>query len=417
MSHTAELIAVGTELLLGSIANTNAQFLSRELSTLGINVFYHTVVGDNPERLQHAVEIARNRADIIITTGGLGPTCDDLTKQTIASSFGKELAFHEPSARKLESYFERLGRTLTENNYQQAWLPEGCQVLENDSGTAPGCAFSVDGRLVIMLPGPPSECQAMFQKQVIPLLSSLSDGMIVSRTLRVYGIGESAAESLLRDQMNTLKNPTLAPYAKAGEVELRITAKSDTEEEADRLIAPVEEAVREILGDKIYGVNVDSLEAVCLSLLQNASLTVGTAESCSGGLIAKRLTDLPGASKVFVGSIVSYHNSVKSKLLNVPTQILETEGAVSAAVAEAMAKGARTSLGCDLAVSTTGVAGPGPDEYGNPPGLLYVALDTPEGTLVKELRSGFMTRDQVRMAAAQFALDLIRRYLTSLLPL
>jgi nicotinamide-nucleotide amidase len=317
----------------------------------------------------------------------------------------------------LESYFERLGRTLTENNYQQAWLPEGCQILENDRGTAPGCAFSADGCLVIMLPGPPTECQAMFLKQVVPLLTSLSDGMIVSRTLRVYGIGESAAEALLRDQMNALTNPTLAPYAKGGEVELRITAKSDTEEEARQLIAPVEEEVREILGDKIYGADVDSLEAVCLELLKDASLTVGTAESCSGGLIAKRLTDLPGASQVFLGGIVSYTNPVKARLLNVPESMLETEGAVSAAVAEAMAKGARSSLGCDLAVSTTGVAGPGPDERGNPAGLVFVALDSPKGCLVRELKVGFMTREQVRMAATQFALDLIRRYLTGLLPL
>jgi len=415
MSHTAELIAVGTELLLGNIANTNAQFLSKELSTLGINVFYHTVVGDNPQRLQEAVDVARKRADIIITTGGLGPTCDDLTKQALASTFGKKLEFHPPTAKKMESYFQRLGRPLTENNYQQAMLPEGCHVLDNDRGTAPGCAFSAEGCLVIMLPGPPMECQAMFQKQAVPLLKELSDGMIVSRTLRVYGIGESAAEALLRDQMNALTNPTLAPYAKGGEVELRITAKANTEEEARQLIAPVEEEVQTILGNKIYGVDVDSLEAVCLQLLQDAGLTIGTAESCSGGLIAKRLTDLPGASTVFVGSIVGYSNEVKAKLLNVSEELLEKQGAVCAPVAEAMAKGAREALACDLAISTTGVAGPGPDDRGNPPGLIYVALDSPKGCLVKELRTGFLTREQVRMSAAQFSLDMIRRYLTGLL--
>lgn len=415
MSHTAELIAVGTELLLGNIANTNAQFLSRELSTLGINVFYHTVVGDNPERLQKAVDVARKRCDIIITTGGLGPTCDDLTKQTLASSFGKKLVYHEPSAQQLESYFARLGRTLTENNYQQVMLPEGCHVLQNDRGTAPGCAFSTDDCLVIMLPGPPTECEAMFLKQAAPLLKKLSDGMIVSRTLRVYGIGESAAESLLRDQMNSLQNPTLAPYAKGGEVELRITAKANTEEEAHKLIVPVEESVRDILGDKIYGADVPSLESVCLDLLQNAGKTVGTAESCSGGLIAKRLTDLPGASTVFAGSIVSYTNEVKANLLQVPQELLDTEGAVSASVAEAMALGAKKALGCDLVVSTTGVAGPGPDERGNPAGLVYVALASEEGCLVKEIRVGFLTREQVRMATAQFGLDMIRRYLSGLL--
>ncbi len=417
MTHTAELIAVGTELLLGNIANTNGQFLSRELSSLGINVFFHTVVGDNPDRLKDAIAIARTRADIIITTGGLGPTCDDLTKQTLANAFGKELLYHEPSAKKLEAYFAKLGRPITENNYQQVMLPDGCTILENDRGTAPGCAFTADGCLVIMLPGPPFECQAMFTQRVAPLLREQSDGMIVSRTLRVYGIGESAAEALLRDQMNELTNPTLAPYAKGGEVELRITAKADTEQAAQKLIAPVEEEVRGILGDKIYGADVDSLEAVCSSLLRDAGLTVGTAESCTGGIIAKRLTDLAGASDLFLGSIVSYADATKQTLLGISPDLLQKEGAVCPAVAEAMAKGARRALGCDLALSTTGVAGPGPDGRGNPPGLVFVALDTPKGCIVRELQSGFMSREQVRMSASQFALDLLRRYLTGILPI
>lgn len=415
MSHTAELIAVGTELLLGNIANTNAQYLSRELSTLGINVFFHTVVGDNPQRLRDAVEIARKRADIIITTGGLGPTCDDLTKQTLAAAFGKELVYHADIATQMEGYFARLGRPITENNYQQCWLPKDCTILHNDRGTAPGCAFSAEGCLVMMLPGPPSECYNMFDKQAAPLLRKLSEDVIVSHSLRVFGIGESAAEDLLREQMNRLQNPTLAPYAKSGELELRITAKAHTEAEAEALIAPVEEEVRKILGNKVYGVNVDSLEQVCLELLREKGLTVGTAESCSGGLVAKRLTDLPGASQVFGGSIVSYTNDLKVRLLNVPKAIIEENTPVSASVAKAMAEGARHILGCDLTVSTTGVAGPGPDEYGNPAGLAYVALAAPEGTLVKELHVGFMTREQVRLSTAQYALDYIRRYLCGLL--
>lgn len=415
MSHTAELIAVGTELLLGNITNTNAQYLSQKLSTLGINVFFHTVVGDNPQRLKDAVEIARGRADIIITTGGLGPTCDDLTKQTLASAFGKKLVYHEDIARQMEGYFARLGRPVTENNYQQCWLPEDCTILENDRGTAPGCAIFGEDCLVIMLPGPPSECSNMFDKQAAPLLQKLSNEVIVSHSLRVFGIGESAAEELLRDQMNRLTNPTLAPYAKSGEVELRITAKADTEEAAEAMIAPVEAEVREILGNKVYGVNVDSLEQVCLSLLIEKGVTVGTGESCTGGLIAKRLTDLPGASKVFTGSIVSYTNEVKAQLLGVPEALIAQHTPVSAPVAQAMAEGAKVALGCDLAVSTTGVAGPGPDEHGNPPGLAYVALAAPEGTLVKELHVGFMTREQVRLSVSQYGLDMIRRYLTGLL--
>ena len=415
MSHTAELIAVGTELLLGNIANTNAQFLSKELSTLGINVFYHTVVGDNPERLKAAVAVAKTRADIIITTGGLGPTCDDLTKQTLAEVFDRKLIYHEDLAKQLEGYFIKMGRAITENNYQQVWLPEGCTVLKNARGTAPGCAFSADGCLVMMLPGPPTECQGMFLSEIVPILKAMSDGMIVSRTLRVYGIGESAAEALLREQMNELHNPTLAPYAKAGEVELRITAKADTEEEARALIAPVEAQVYDILGDKIYGADVDSLEQVCLGLLLEQRLTAGTAESCSGGLIAKRLTDLPGASGALRGGIVAYTNEVKASLLGVSEALLESEGAVSAPVAKAMAEGARVRLGCDIAVSTTGLAGPDGDDRGNPVGLIYAAIATPKGTLVKQWQAGSMTREQVRTGSSQLGLDLIRRYLTGLL--
>jgi nicotinamide-nucleotide amidase len=412
MSHTAELIAVGTELLLGNIANTNAQFLSAELSTLGINVFYHTVVGDNPQRLIEAVNIAKKRADIIITTGGLGPTCDDLTKNGLAEAFGKKLVFDKPWAAHLERYFAELGRTLTENNYQQAWVPEGCTVLFNDFGTAPGVAFEAEGVLVCMLPGPPRECKGLFTAKVRPLLQARADGVIVSRTLRVYGIGESAAETLLRDKMNALTNPTLAPYAKEGEVELRITAKARSAAEARALIAPVEEEVRAILGDKIYGADVSSLEAVCLELLTQGGLTVGTAESVSGGLVAKRLSDLPGASKVLKGGVVSYTNEVKRDVLGVPAALLDNPGEVSEAVAKAMAEGARKLLRCDLAVSTTGVAGPGPDEKGNPAGLVYAGIATAKGTTVKTLQAGYLAREQVRNAAAKLALDLIRRELT-----
>ncbi len=415
MTHTAELIAVGTELLLGNIANTDAQMLSRELSALGINVFYHTVVGDNPERLRAAVDIARKRADILITTGGLGPTCDDLTKTVLAGAFGKTLVHHEPSAGRIRAFFDRIGREMTENNLQQAMLPEGCVIFENDWGTAPGCAFEADGCHVLMLPGPPKECAAMFRCRALPYLRSLADGVILSRTLRIFGMGESAVESLLREEMNAMSNPTLAPYAKEGEVELRITAKADTEEAAARLIAPVEERVRALLGHKVYGADVSSLEEVCLALLKERGLTFGAAESCTGGLIAKRFTDLPGASAVFAGGVVSYTNHVKARVLGVPEGLLEEYGAVSRPVAEAMADGARAVLGCDLAVAVTGVAGPGPDDRGNPAGLVYVALAAPGKCLVRELRTGG-GRDRVRTAAAGYALDLLRRWLTGVLP-
>ena len=415
MTHTAELIAVGTELLLGNIANTDAQMLSKGLSALGINVYYHTVVGDNPQRLKAAVEVAKGRADIIITTGGLGPTCDDLTKNVLAECFGRKLVYDEESAQRIRDYFQRLhpGGAMTENNLQQAYLPEGCTIFSNDWGTAPGCAFEGDGVRVIMLPGPPNECTPMFEHRAVPYLRSLADGVIASRTLKIFGMGESAVEAKLRDRMNALTNPTLAPYAKTGEVELRITAKAATVEEARALIVPVEEEVRGIFGPLVYGADVASMEQVVLGLLKEKGLTLGTAESCTGGLVAKRLTDLPGASAVFKGGVVSYTSEVKAGVLGVPQAMLDEFGAVSEPVARAMAQGARKVLGCDLAVSLTGVAGPDRDDRGNPVGLIYVALDTPEGTRVRELHL-INGRARIRTVAATNAFDMVRRYLTGL---
>ncbi len=414
MSHTAELIAVGTELLLGNICNTDAQMISQALSQLGINVFYHTVVGDNPDRVKAAVEIARNRADIIITTGGTGPTCDDLTKQALADAFGKQLIFHEESARRIRQYFETYlpHRTMTENNLQQAMLPEGCTVLDNDWGTAPGCAFESDGVRVIMLPGPPRECKAMLEHRVIPYLKGLSDGVICSRTLKLFGIGESNMESQLHDQMLSMQNPTLAPYAKEGECELRITAKAETEEKAQSMLDPVEQQLRAQFGDLIYGVDVKSLEACISNLLREQNLTLATAESCTGGLAAKRMTDLPGASQVFKGGVVCYANEVKHNILGVAQETLDQYGAVSAETAKELAVGACKVLGSDLAVSITGVAGPDPDE-GKPVGLVYVGLARGEQVWVKETRLG-QARDRIRNSAVLTAFDLVRRCLTGL---
>ncbi len=414
MPHTAELIAVGTELLLGEIANTDAQTLSRELSALGINVFYHTVVGDNPQRLRAAVEIARSRADLILTTGGLGPTCDDLTKTVLAECFGKKLVFNQEAADRMEAYFRRLhpdsGR-MTENNYQQAYLPEGCVPFQNDWGTAPGCGFETDGVRVVMLPGPPSECGPMFRARAIPYLRDWADGVIVSRSLRLFGIGESTLEQQLRAQMNSMTNPTLAPYAKEGECELRITAKADNETAARAMLAPVEKELRERFGDLIYGADVDSLEAVCLPLLKEKGLTLGTAESCTGGLAAKRFTDLPGASAAFKGAVVSYTNEVKNAVLGVPQELLDQYGAVSAPVARAMAQGARRVLGCDLALAFTGLAGPDGDGRGNPVGLVYVALAREGDCHVREIHAAG-SRSRIRTVAASHGFDLLRRHLT-----
>ena len=385
MSHTAELIAVGTELLLGNIANTDAQMISEGLSQLGINVYYHTVVGDNPERVRQAMDIARQRADILITTGGLGPTCDDLTKVAVAQAFGRTLVYHEPSAQRIRDRFAAMGRPVTENNFQQAMIPEGATVLDNDWGTAPGVAMEADGIHVLMLPGPPRECEMMFRHRAVPYLKGLSEGVIVSRTVKTFGIGESAAEALLRDLMKALAR-----------------------------ITPVVDQVKALLGDKVIGVDVSCLEEVCYGLLKERGLTVGTAESCTGGLLAKLLTDLPGSSALFRGGIVSYTNAVKAGVLGVPQTLLDQYGAVSPQVAEAMARGAKAVLGCDIALSTTGVAGPEPDDRGNPIGLVYLGLAWGEQCQVVPLHAGQVDRDRIRRQAAQTALDLLRRHLTGL---
>ena len=415
MSHTVEILSVGTELLLGNIVNLDAQILSQELSKLGLNVYWHTVVGDNPQRAREAVAIAKQRADVIITTGGLGPTCDDLTKNVLAEAFGKKLVFDEGSAQRIRSYFTRTKRPMTENNLQQAMLPEGCTVLENDWGTAPGCAFEADGCHVVMLPGPPSECRPMFLYRAMPYLQQLSEGTIVSHTLKLFGIGESSMEAQLRDQMNAMRNPTLAPYAKEGECELRVTAKAATEAEAQALLRPTVEEVKALFGSKVYGVDVPSLEYVVLEGLKARGLTLGVAESCTGGLMAKRITDIPGASQVFLGGVVSYTNQVKARALGVPQHLLEQFGAVSPEVAQAMAQGARQALGCDIALAATGVAGPDKDEWDNEVGTMFVAIATAEGTHVRPLKLGNRpVRERLRIQTASHAFDLARRYLSGL---
>ena len=411
MAHRAELIAVGTEILLGNIANTDAQMLSEKLSELGIDVLYHTVVGDNPKRLREALELARTRADIIITTGGLGPTYDDLTKQTICETFGRKNVLRPELEMWLRGVFAARGRAMTENNLQQAYLPEGCTVFENHNGTAPGCAFCEGGVHVLMLPGPPHECALMFETGAEPYLRALSEGVIVSHTLRVYGKGESDMESMLRDKIEKMTNPTVAPYAKPDECMLRVTAKADSREAAEAMLAPVVEELLDVVGEWVYGVDVPNLEAVCLDLLKKRGATLAAAESCTGGLIAKRLTDVPGASAAFLGGVVSYASAVKADVLRVPQALLSEHGAVSEPVARAMAEGVRALTGADYALSVTGVAGPDSDERGNPVGLVYIGLATPAGTTVRECRFGKRTREHIRQQSANTAFDLLRRTL------
>jgi len=410
----AEILSVGTELLLGGTTNTDARDISIYLSEIGINVFYHTVVGDNPERLTKAVEIARSRADIIITTGGLGPTCDDLTKQVLAKAFDLEMIFHEELAEEMKRYFKEIIGVdyMTENNLQQAYLPSGCTVFHNEWGTAPGCAFEAKGVRVVMLPGPPRECNAMFKACAMPYLRALSDEVILSHNLNIVGSGESAVEAKLCDMMNELTNPTLAPYAKEGEVMLRVTAKAKTTQEAEAMTKPVIERVRAVLGDIIYGVDVASLEQVDLELLCGKSMTLATAESCTGGFVAKRLTDLRGSSKAFVGGVVTYATESKINVLGIAPDLIEKHGVISAEVASEMAKKARELFKASLAVATTGLAGPEGDGI-NPVGTVFVALATESGVFVNRLNSG-VGRTRVRTLASNCALDMVRRFITGL---
>ena len=404
----AELIAVGTEILLGDIVNTDAQVISQGLSELGINVFYQTVVGDNPARLRHVVETARDRADIIITTGGLGPTLDDLTKETLATVFGKKMALHQPSLDRIKGFFQTIGREMTPNNEKQAWLPEGCTVFVNEWGTAPGCAFEAYGKHVLMLPGPPRECNPMWKECAMPYLYKLAGGCIVSRNIRVFGLGESNMEAILHDMMAESKNPTIAPYAKTSECFARVTAKADTPEACEKLLEPVVEKICGLLGEDVYGVDVDSLEQVVGDGLRARGMTLAVAESCNGGLLSKRITDVPGCSDYYLGGVCSYANEVKMKVLGVKKETLDTVGAVSPEVAEQMAEGVARALGADVGVGITGVAGPGGGTDDKPVGLVYISVWHNGQHYTRKMKAA-NGRDRIRMQAASTALDLIRR--------
>lgn len=406
----AELIAVGTEILLGDIVNTDAQIISQGLSELGINVFYQTVVGDNPERLRHVVENARDRADIIITTGGLGPTLDDLTKETLAGVFGKKMELHEPSLNRITSFFETIGKEMTPNNEKQAWLPEGCEVFTNLWGTAPGCAFEAGGKHVIMLPGPPRECTPMWKECAMPYLYKLAGGCIVSHNIRVFGLGESAMEDMLHDLMESMTNPTIAPYAKISECFARITAKADTPEEAEKLLKPVVKQVVDMIGEDVYGIDVDSLEQVVGEGLKAKKMTLAVAESCTGGLLSKRITDIAGCSEYYKGGVCAYSNEVKMNLLHVNAETLEKYGAVSEQTAAEMAEGVAKALNTDVGVGITGIAGPGGGTEEKPAGLVYISVYANGNRYTKKMQS-MLGRDRVRNQAASVALDLIRRKL------
>ena len=412
-TYNTEILSVGTELLLGHVTNTDARDISEMLSQIGINVRYHTVVGDNPQRLEECVKVAKERADIIITTGGLGPTCDDLTKQILAKAFGLRLVRDENEQKGLYEYIN-IGKLLTPNNFQQAMLPEGCTVFHNDWGTAPGCAFEKDGKIVIMIPGPPKECNAMFRTCAIPYLKKLSDGQIVSHSLRIFGMGESAVDQLFRDEMNAMTNPSMAPYAKECDCLLQVTAKAHSEAEAEEMLKPIIAHVKEKLGEVVYGMDVECIEEAVIQLLREKRLRFSAAESCTGGDIARRFTDIPGASECFLGGVVTYTNEAKAKLLGIDPALIEEKGAVSFEVAKEMAERVRSLLGSDIGVGVTGLAGPDGDGV-HEVGTVFVSMAAPEQTWVKELHLGtFRTRSFIRRMAGNHVYDMMRRYLTGL---
>jgi nicotinamide-nucleotide amidase len=409
-----EIIAVGTELLLGGIANTNARDISQGLAEAGIHCYYHTTVGDNPARLRDTLLTAQTRADIVITVGGLGPTCDDITKQTACETFGVPLEHHEETWERILCYFERIGKPVTENNRRQAMLPAGCTIFNNDWGTAPGCGFLTGKTTVYLLPGPPDECLPMFRSCVLPLLREMSPSVIVSHNIRVFGMGESAVEDKLRPLMERLTNPTLAPYAKEGEVALRVTASAPSREEADRIIRPVIEEVKAILGDSIYGIDAGSLEDTVLKLLRENSVRLAAAESCTGGMLASRLTAVPGASDCFSGGVTAYRREVKTGVLNVPEDVIDRYGMVSDETALAMARGVCAVTGAELGIGITGLAGPSGDGSAVPVGTVCIALyDARDGTGKTHSRNFGDRRDRVRALAAMTALDMVRRWLLS----
>ena len=410
-ARDTEIISVGTELLLGRVVNTDARDISEMLSKIGINVKYHTVVGDNPQRLRDCVNIAKERADIIVTTGGLGPTCDDLTKQILAEAFGLKLEYNKEVADGLYEYIDFKGE-LTDNTYQQAMLPEGCTVFHNTCGTAPGCGFEKDGKVVVMIPGPPKECNAMFSLSALPYLQHLSEEKIVSHSVCVFGMGESAVDDVFAEEMNAMTNPTMAPYAKESDCLLQITAKAASVDEAEAMIAPVMEHVCQKLGDMVYGIDVDCIEEAAMALMREKQMTFATAESCTGGEIAKRFTDLPGASAFFKGGAVTYWNEVKSLMLGIAPELIEEKGVVSYDVAKSMAEGIRARLGTDMAIGVTGLAGPEGDGI-NEVGTVFIALAVEGETFVREIHLGERrTRSFIRRMAGNYAFDMMRRYMS-----
>lgn len=370
----AEILSVGTELLMGQIANTDAQFISRRLGELGVTIYRHSTVGDNPARVREALQEALSRSDMVITTGGLGPTEDDLTKEMVAEYFGLEMELHQPSLEALTAFMERFGKKMTPNNRKQAYFPRGCTVMPNACGTAPGCIVEHAGKTVAVLPGPPMELMDMFDKQLAPYLQARSGQVIRSRFLKIFGLGESNVETLLSDLFHS-GNPTLALYCGPGEVTARITARASEPEAAEQMMQPVYEEILHRVGEAYYGEGVDRTPAdTVLELLKARGEKVTFAESCTGGLLCGAFVDCAGASDCLQQSYITYANQAKEQLLGVRPETLARHGAVSGECAREMALGAARAAGADWAVSVTGIAGPGGGTAEKPVGTVWIGV-------------------------------------------
>lgn len=404
-----ELICVGTELLLGNIVNTNAAYLSEKCALLGLSMYHQSVVGDNAERLKESLETALNRSDVVILSGGLGPTQDDLTKETAAEVMGIPLKEDPHSRERIEEYFKNSQyKVITDNNWKQALVPEGAIVLDNENGTAPGIIMEKNGKSVILLPGPPGELIPMFEGKVYDYLNKLQPEIIYSTMVRICGLGESFVENEIRDLIDNQTNPTIATYAKIGQVDLRVTAKAASEKEAAKLAKPMLKELVKRFGDHIYTMDEHkSLEEVIVHFLKERSLTLTTAESCTGGMIAARITDVPGASEVFKQGLVTYSNRAKRKLLDVKKTTLKEYGAVSEKTAKEMAKNGAFITGSDACVSVTGTAGPTGGTEEKPVGLVYIGCCYNNKTVVKEFHFKG-ERQKIREQATANALILLR---------
>ena len=403
-----ELISVGTEILLGNIVNTNAAYLSEKCAALGLSCYYQDVVGDNEERLRETIQTALSRSDILLLSGGLGPTQDDLTKEVAASVMGKALYLHEESKAAIQAFFEKRGLEITDNNWKQAMMPEGCIVVDNPNGTAPGIIMAENGKHVILMPGPPNEMIPMFETSIMPYLGRLQSGVIFSQTVKICGVGESKVETMVKDLIEGQTNPTIATYAKTGEVHLRVTAGAGDEKAAKKLVKPIVKELKSRFGSHIYTTDNDvTLEKAVVDLLFANKLTITTVESCTGGLLSARLINVPGVSEVFKSGYVTYSNKAKRRLLGVKKNLLEKHGAVSKEVARDMAKGVALVSKSDVTVSITGIAGPDGGTEEKPVGLVYIGCNVRGKITVKEYHfSG--DRAKIRENTVSAALTLLR---------